>query len=89
MNIYLRKNNIFIMAEEENKENKENENSEEYLRNYLDNKDFNENNDSEVQENIIDNKDNLGSTKDLEYIAVDINELPCGMFYPAGNNYNG
>ena len=56
--------------------------SDEYLKSYLDDKEYKEKgNDNKRQDQ--DQKD-LGATKDLEFITMDMSELPCSVFYPAG-----
>jgi len=61
---------------------KENENTDEYLKDYLSKNDYTddrENNKKDSSEN-----KNLGNVKELEYINIDVSELPCAPFYPAG-----
>jgi len=74
------------MADDVNK--KDDNSSEEYLKEYLGNSDYKENNKSKSSDTREDSKSNkgLGSVKDLEFLSIDINELPCKFFYPSGSN---
>jgi hypothetical protein len=70
----------------DNKDDKNNDKkSEEYLKKYLENNEF----DSERKDdsnNTNQSPKELGSVKDLEFLTLDINELPCSHFYPAGSS---
>jgi hypothetical protein len=57
--------------------------SEEYLKEFLDQKDHADNKPKVEESNKEEIKD-LGSVKDLDFIGIDISELPCRDFYPAG-----
>lgn len=54
--------------------------SDEYLKEYIDGKDYHDSKENKIVERV----ENLGSHKDLDFIALDISELPCSYFYPAG-----
>jgi len=63
--------------------NDNNDNNDEYLKKYLSQneyKDSSQNNKYNEQ----DNKVELKSVKELEFINIDVSELPCSYFYPAG-----
>lgn len=78
------------MSENVNENNKNNKQSEEeYLKNYLDNKDFKGNdqaNQSNDQSKVQSTTKDLGSVKELEFLTIDISEFPCYYFYPAGTS---
>lgn len=60
------------------------ESSEDHLKKYLDNNDFNDG-DNNTHNNVKEvKKDNFSTQKDLSFLSVDISELPCAPFYPAG-----
>jgi hypothetical protein len=54
--------------------------SEEYLKDYIENKDFKEETENQDQEEVRD----LGNIDDMQYHTLDVSELPCKRFYPAG-----
>lgn len=64
------------------------ENPDEYLKDYLNQKDYNDNTNLSYEDNRSNDEENkdLGTTKELQYISIDINELPCREFYPAGTS---
>ena len=64
------------------KTNEKKENSEEYLKEYLGNNDYNERPEDTSPQN--QSPTSLQSVKDLEFLTLDINELPCKHFYPSG-----
>tara|TARA_R110000772_G_scaffold4683_1_gene16736 strand:+ start:3312 stop:4238 length:927 start_codon:yes stop_codon:yes gene_type:complete len=61
---------------------KKKENSEEYLKDYLGNNDYNERSEDDIPKT--QSPTSLQSVKDLEFLTIDINELPCSYFYPSG-----
>lgn len=60
--------------------------TDEYLKEYLDQKDHVDNKAKVKEEEKQRNEEikDLGSVKDLDFIGIDISELPCRDFYPAG-----
>ena len=62
----------------------ETQSSDEYLKSYLNDKEYKDKNERDNSEDVI--KKDLGATKDLEFITMDISELPCSIFYPAGTS---
>lgn len=56
--------------------------SEDYLKSYLNNNEYKENKYEEEKQSVKD----LGTVKELEYLTMDIEELPCSIFYPAGTS---
>ena len=61
-----------------------NNNSEDYLKEYIENTDYKDNKEVSVNKPNKDNEKDLGSIDDMNYHSIDISELPCKRFYPAG-----
>ena len=57
------------------------ESSEDHLKKYLNSNDFNDGN---TNINEVKKEDNFSTQKDLAFLSIDISELPCAPFYPAG-----
>lgn len=56
---------------------------EEFLKKHIDNLESNEKNNNQVFDSIVQ-QPNSSRTTDLQFLSLDINELPCGKFYPQG-----
>lgn len=65
-----------------NKDDKKEKNSDEYLKDYLGGNDYS-NRESDDGEGV-QSPTSLESVKDLEFLTIDINEMPCSYFYPSG-----
>jgi hypothetical protein len=76
------------MVENINDDDQNNKNDDEYLRNYLSNNEYKGEEEEKRNTSISssDEKQSLGNAKELSYISIDINELPCKYFYPAGTS---
>lgn len=64
------------------------ESSDEHLKKYLESNDYREGGNIENNNNNDrkSNSENFSTQKDLEFISLDISELPCSPFYPAGTS---
>jgi hypothetical protein len=58
-------------------------NDDEYLKNYLSANEYKDDKDEE-QPKSNNNNNGFKSAKELEFINIDVSELPCAPFYPAG-----
>ena len=68
-------------------ENNEEPNSDDYLKKYLsdnDYKDSSDNNNRDRDDQNQHQQKELKSVKELEFINIDVSELPCSHFYPSG-----
>tara|TARA_R110000772_G_scaffold2410_2_gene8417 strand:+ start:38798 stop:39736 length:939 start_codon:yes stop_codon:yes gene_type:complete len=75
------------MADNNKKKDDKKQNSDEYLKDYLGNNDYNgDGGDISNQHKNQNPNQSLGSAKDLKFLTIDINELPCSYFYPAGTS---
>lgn len=74
------------MANNNDAKKEENNNSDEYLKDYLGNNDYNTERDEDNRNLNDSSAKTLQNVKDLEFISININELPCSFFYPAGTS---
>lgn len=60
--------------------------SEDHLKSYINDKEYKDGNNDQNNNQEKEVLKDLGTIKELEFISMDISELPCSIFYPAGTS---